>query len=175
MEMHAVIGGKCIREIESQLGRSNFLQMAREIAFCHHERWDGRGYPKGLAGEEIPLSAPPSWPWPTSMNCAGHAASLQAAYPHGTCVETIPGGGGKTVRSRGCGRVPGGGSGVSRYCPALPRRGRSGTRRPTTCPPRKVEVSAVAAETPADDNLSVAMTLLDAYNDWEPYHDAQEV
>ena len=66
MEMHAVIGGKCIREIESQLGRSNFLQMAREIAFCHHERWDGRGYPKGLAGEEIP-SRPASWPWPTSM------------------------------------------------------------------------------------------------------------
>ena len=31
--------------------------MAREIAFCHHEHWDGGGYPKGIAGEEIPLAA----------------------------------------------------------------------------------------------------------------------
>src|SRR5690606_29992462 len=33
------------------------LAMAREIAFCHHERWDGDGYPVGLAAEEIPLAA----------------------------------------------------------------------------------------------------------------------
>jgi putative two-component system response regulator len=57
MNMHAAIGGKCIRDIESRLGKSNFLQMAREIAFAHHERWDGTGYPRGLAGEEIPLAA----------------------------------------------------------------------------------------------------------------------
>ena len=38
MQLHAEIGGKCVCEIESRLGRSNFLQMAREIAFCHHER-----------------------------------------------------------------------------------------------------------------------------------------
>jgi putative two-component system response regulator len=57
MQIHAVLGGECIKEIESQLGGSNFLQMAREIAFHHHERWDGQGYPAGLAGEAIPLSA----------------------------------------------------------------------------------------------------------------------
>ncbi len=57
MQAHTAIGGECLREIEQRLGGSNFLQMAREIAFCHHEKWDGTGYPKGLAGEAIPLSA----------------------------------------------------------------------------------------------------------------------
>jgi len=57
MQTHAAIGGDCLREIERRLGNSNFLQMAREIAYAHHERWDGTGYPAGLAGEEIPLPA----------------------------------------------------------------------------------------------------------------------
>ncbi|MEK7710614.1 MAG: HD domain-containing phosphohydrolase [Planctomycetota bacterium] len=57
MEDHPRIGGDCLREIERRLGRSNFLQMAREVAFSHHERWDGSGYPAGLRGERIPLAA----------------------------------------------------------------------------------------------------------------------
>ena len=35
----------------------DFLQSALDIPYCHHERWDGEGYPRGLAGESIPLSA----------------------------------------------------------------------------------------------------------------------
>lgn len=35
----------------------SFLRPAVEIPYCHHERWDGRGYPRGLKGEEIPVSA----------------------------------------------------------------------------------------------------------------------
>ncbi len=45
MQMHVAIGGKCVQDIETRLGQSNFLQMAREIALCHHERWDGSGLP----------------------------------------------------------------------------------------------------------------------------------
>ena len=57
MQLHTAIGGECLAEIEQRLGSSNFLQMAREIALAHHERWDGAGYPDGLSGKDIPLSA----------------------------------------------------------------------------------------------------------------------
>lgn len=38
-------------------GRSEIMQAAEQIALCHHERWDGQGYPRGLAGEDIPILA----------------------------------------------------------------------------------------------------------------------
>ncbi len=57
MERHAEIGGKVIRAVEERVGHQSFLRVAMQVAECHHEKWDGSGYPKGLAGEEIPLSA----------------------------------------------------------------------------------------------------------------------
>jgi HD-GYP domain-containing protein (c-di-GMP phosphodiesterase class II) len=57
MQLHTQIGAECLREIERRLGTTNFLQMAREIVSAHHEWWDGGGYPLGVAGEQIPLSA----------------------------------------------------------------------------------------------------------------------
>lgn len=57
MQAHSTHGGECIRQIEMRLGNSNFLSMASEIAFHHHEHWDGAGYPAGLLGEAIPLTA----------------------------------------------------------------------------------------------------------------------
>lgn len=57
MERHAAIGGECLKAIGDQLGEDDFLQLAREIAYCHHEKWDGTGYPFQISGESIPLAA----------------------------------------------------------------------------------------------------------------------
>jgi putative two-component system response regulator len=58
MRTHARHGRDAIEQAERDLGTpAEFLAHAKDIAAFHHERWDGRGYPDGLAGEAIPLSA----------------------------------------------------------------------------------------------------------------------
>ncbi|WP_037281099.1 HD domain-containing phosphohydrolase [Rubellimicrobium mesophilum] len=52
MRQHTVMGGEVLRG-----GTSDLIVMAHDIALHHHERWDGAGYPHGLAGDEIPLPA----------------------------------------------------------------------------------------------------------------------
>jgi CHASE2 domain-containing sensor protein len=49
---HTTVGAEILAGSENPL-----VQMAQDIARCHHERWDGSGYPAGLSGEEIPLAA----------------------------------------------------------------------------------------------------------------------
>lgn len=58
MKTHTTLGRDAIQHAEDQLGMPvEFLSYAKEIAYGHHEKWDGSGYPQGLAGEVIPLSA----------------------------------------------------------------------------------------------------------------------
>lgn len=57
MKGHTTAGGKILSSILEMVPESHYLYEAINLATYHHERWDGRGYPSGLAGEDIPLSA----------------------------------------------------------------------------------------------------------------------
>jgi len=88
MEGHTAIGAECIRQIEQRLGDCNFLQMARQIAMHHHERWDGTGYPSGVTGNDIPLAARivaivDVYDALVSKRC------YKEAMPHESCVAII--------------------------------------------------------------------------------------
>jgi HD-GYP domain-containing protein (c-di-GMP phosphodiesterase class II) len=88
MQEHVEIGAKCIHEIEHRLGTCNFLAMAHEIAIGHHETWEGQGYPRGIAGNNIPLAA-------RIVSIADVYDALvskrvyKEAYEHDKCVDMI--------------------------------------------------------------------------------------
>jgi len=57
MKLHPVIGAETLREVDRQHPGNSFIKTGIAIAEGHHEKWDGSGYPHGVAGENIPLVA----------------------------------------------------------------------------------------------------------------------
>jgi len=89
MKRHTSMGRDALRMAVKRIGaETSFLDVAVEIAYCHHERWDGRGYPENLRGEAIPLSA-------RLMAVADVYDALtsrrvyKAAFPHATAVGIL--------------------------------------------------------------------------------------
>jgi putative two-component system response regulator len=56
MKRHTIIGGDTLDAASRAHPEARYLRMARDIAYTHHEKYDGSGYPYGLNGEEIPLA-----------------------------------------------------------------------------------------------------------------------
>jgi response regulator RpfG family c-di-GMP phosphodiesterase len=57
IKRHASEGGRVVREVLDGVTDDEYLSFASDVATCHHEKWNGEGYPKGYSGEAIPLSA----------------------------------------------------------------------------------------------------------------------
>ena len=87
IQTHSMLGAKMLHDLD-QFAEQPLLQTAYEIARWHHERWDGRGYPDGLKGDEIPISAQlvslaDVYDALTSERC------YKKAYPHEKAVQMI--------------------------------------------------------------------------------------
>ena len=57
MKVHASVGAEIVEKALSGIEDAAFMEVAKNMAHYHHEKWDGKGYPEGLKGEEIPLAA----------------------------------------------------------------------------------------------------------------------
>ncbi|MCH5208356.1 MAG: HD domain-containing protein [Oscillospiraceae bacterium] len=85
MKTHTSAGEELLFHAKDELGESEYLNMAAEMAAFHHEKWNGKGYPYGKSGEEIPLCArimavADVFDALTSKRCYKEAMPLEKAY-----------------------------------------------------------------------------------------------
>ena len=57
IKRHALYGKMLLESLQDKVPNQTFLDYAKILAYCHHERWDGKGYPEGKSGNDIPLLA----------------------------------------------------------------------------------------------------------------------
>lgn len=88
MRRHTEIGARTIRAMMRQSAGASFLAMAGEIAIAHHEHYDGRGYPNGLRGQDIPLAARIT-AVADVYDALTTTRPYKAAYPHERAVAMI--------------------------------------------------------------------------------------
>ena len=88
MKTHTILAKDTFEKIMKETGESRFLILARDLAYCHHERWDGTGYPNGLGGEEIPFYARILTIADVYDALTSHRA-YKKAYTHMDAVEII--------------------------------------------------------------------------------------
>lgn len=92
VKRHTLHGRDALRNAQTLLGLSApFLDIACDITGCHHERWDGSGYPDGLTGEEIPIAAR-LMALADVYDALVTYRSYKPAFSHGVAVEIIKGG-----------------------------------------------------------------------------------
>lgn len=85
MKTHTTAGEELLTHAKAELGESDYLNMAVEMAAYHHEWWNGKGYPYGISGDEIPLCArimavADVFDALTSKRCYKNAMPLEKAY-----------------------------------------------------------------------------------------------
>ncbi|MBR1942742.1 HD domain-containing protein [bacterium] len=88
MKKHTIYGAETLNEVYERFGSNDFIKMGIDIAKYHHERWDGKGYPEGLSGENIPLSAR-IMAIADVYDALSSRRAYKDAFPHKKCAEII--------------------------------------------------------------------------------------
>ena len=88
MKSHTTLGAQTLQEVQKAYPKNGFVRLGIEIARSHHERWDGTGYPQGLAGTDIPLSAR-IMAVADSYDAARSRRFYKPALPHAECCAAI--------------------------------------------------------------------------------------
>ncbi len=94
MKTHTTLGKKTFEKIMKETGETRFLRLAKDLAYYHHERWDGTGYPCGLRGKDIPLYAR-ILTIADVYDALTSRRTYKEAYTHAESVEIIQEGKGK--------------------------------------------------------------------------------